>query len=121
MKGELEKLVPTPLSSGGWVRISRAPRMLEVLEKRLDRIRDKGIARELRDREERAPWQARFEQARRDGSATNAFAAFDLQLDEFSAHQVAPSLALPGSGSLRKLAAAWNAVCTEDPRLSPVR
>ena len=121
MKDELEKLVPTPLSSGGWVRISRAPRMLEVLERRLDRIRDKGIARELRDREERAPWQARFEQARQDGSATNAFAAFDLQLDEFSAHQVAPSLALPGSGSLRKLAAAWNAVCTEDPRLSPVR
>ena len=121
MQGELENIVPSPLAEAGWARICRAPRMLEVLEKRLDRIGEKGIARELRDREERTPWQQRLEQARAMVSGSRGFSAYELQLDEFSAHQVAPSLAIPGAGSLRKLAAAWNAVCAEDPRLAPVR
>ena len=121
MKSEITALVPTPLADAGWVKIGRAPRMLEVIERRLDRIAEKGIARELRDRADRAPWEERLAAARAIDLSSAALSDYERQLVEFSAHQVAPSLALPGAGSVRRLAAAWNAVCAEESRLAPVR
>ena len=121
MKSEITALVPTPLADAGWVKIGRAPRMLEVIERRLDRIAEKGIGRELRDRADRAPWEDRLAAARAIDLSSAAYSDYERQLDEFSAHQVAPSLALPGAGSVRRLTAAWNAVCAEESRLAPVR
>lgn len=121
MNSSLRQLVPARLSDAGWQRVLRAPRLLEVLERRVERLAEKGVTRELRDLEELAPWQNRLTQARRSGSDSGPLQTFELMLEDFSAHQVAPALAPPGAGSLRRLSSAWNAVCVEEPRLEPVR
>ena len=121
MRRSLRALVPTRLSDAGWSRVSRAPRLLEVLGRRLDRLAEKGATRELRDLEEILPWQQRLAAARATAVDSPAILAYELVLEDFAAHQVAPSLAPAGAGSLRRLGIAWNAVCTEHPRLEPVR
>ena len=121
MRRTLGALVPASLSAAGWQRVSRAPRLLDVLQRRLDRLGEKGVTRELRDLEQLAPWQARLSQARRCAPTPEPLQVFEQLLEDFGAHQVAPALAPTGSGSVRRLATAWNALCTEVPQLDPVR
>ncbi|MAJ46567.1 MAG: ATP-dependent RNA helicase HrpA [Planctomycetes bacterium TMED75] len=121
MHRTLTSLVPASLSTAGWQRVSRAPRLLDVLARRLDRLAEKGVTRELRDLEQLAPWQQRLSQAHRGVPNPEPLQLFEQLLEDFGAHQVAPALAPAGSGSVRRLCAAWNALCAEVPRLDPVR
>ena len=111
MRSQVDLIFPAAFSDRGWLRMRDAPRRLEALARRLERLNEKGHVRDERDREILAPWVRRLEFAR--GlvpSETDGLLGYEFAVDELRIHLAAPSLAGPGAASVRKLQAAWDAV-----------
>ena len=115
IRREVEGLFPAEFSVPGWHRIREVPRRLQALERRLQRLAEKGPQRDEQDRETLSPWIQRLEVARRLHPGHAAFVAYEHAVDELRIHLSAPALAGPGAASPRKLQAAWDQVRALDP------
>ena len=111
MRAQVDSIFPAAFPDRGWLRMRDAPRRLEALVRRLERLNEKGHVRDERDRESLAPWVRRLEFARAlVPSGTDGLLGYEFAVDELRIHLAAPSLAGPGAASVRKLQAAWDAV-----------
>jgi ATP-dependent helicase HrpA len=111
MREQVEVIFPAAFPDRGWLRMRDAPRRLEALARRFERLNEKGHVRDERDRETLAPWVRRLEVARElIPGETIGLLGYEFAVDELRIHLAAPSLAGPGAASVRKLQAAWDAV-----------
>ena len=122
MVREVKRLAPAQLAEVGWQAIREAPRRLEALSRRHDRLAEKGPRRDRLDRDELEPWLLRLEAARSCCARSTALRSFEFALDELRVRLAAPGLALPEAASQRVLRASWNAVCACTPaRLEQIK